>query len=225
MPPTIPFLSESRSFRKQCCCLSPSPPRLPAQTWIRLERSMAGDVAPDSFPVYEKCREAGLQDSRSRGDVQPCTRSSLLWPRPTFPATVGSVEYGRRTAPLIVGPRDSGDAASDRRLFLYDNTRARRTMETRDTNVGPGPFQWMMQLTSLMRGGSSGHLLCPIEEVRTNMQTHGDTPTGRRFLVTGMARQLPAQAPQTHLTSTLGFDLYRSTYHELTHLFPGCAVA
>jgi O-methyltransferase len=222
MPTTIPFLAEISKLQEQVLLpLVLRLSRLPEQPWIKAGAEPGGDVAPGFFPVYEKCRDYTLTPVEAMYTMYDAAAHVA---KANIPGDVAECGVWKGGSSMIVALALLEHGAGDRRIFLYDTFEGTPQMETRDTNVGNGPFQLMMQITSLMRGGSSGIFYAPLEEVRANMQLTG-YPADRVVLVKGMVENtLPAQAPQHISLLHLDSDLYRSTYHELTHLFPRLSV-
>jgi O-methyltransferase len=67
---------------------------------------------------------------------------------------------------------------------------------------------------------SSNWLFCPIEEVKGNILETG-YPTEKCHFIQGKVEDtIPKESPQKIALLRLDTDLYESTKHELTHLFP-----
>jgi hypothetical protein len=215
MPAALPFLSEISKLQEQM--LLPVILRLSRgqdEHWIKAGSGPGGDVEPGFFPIYERCRDYTLTPIEAMHTMYD---AAAYVAKAKIPGDVVECGVWKGGSAMIAAMALLEHRSPERRLYLYDTYEGTPQMETRDENVGNGPFELMMQITSFMRGGNSGVFYVPEQQVRANMQLTG-YPADKVILVKGMVENtLPAQAPGQISLLHMDSDLYRSTYHELTH--------
>lgn len=109
--------------------------------------------------------------------------------------------------------------SSDREFYLYDTFTGFPLPETVDVyhDGTPALEEWDQKKTA---DGTSGWLVSPIEHTRGNIESVG-YPMSKVHIVKGMVEDtIPATAPEQIAFLRLDTDFYRSTKHELEHLYP-----
>ena len=108
---------------------------------------------------------------------------------------------------------------ADRDVYLYDTFEGMPLPE--DVDVYSSGRSAMEDYTSYQRhDGSSGWVRSPIEDVKSNISSLGEI-NSRLYFVKGLVEDtIPETAPDTIALLRLDTDFYRSTKHELIHLFP-----
>jgi hypothetical protein len=99
---------------------------------------------------------------------------------------------------------------TSRHLYLFDTFQGMTDVSAED---GEQAARWM-------RGRRPKHFVVGLEEVRHNLSLTG-YPADRVHLVPGpVENTLPSSAPERISLLRLDTDFYKSTLHELVHLFP-----
>lgn len=106
---------------------------------------------------------------------------------------------------------------SDRALYLFDTFQGMTAPAERDRDYRGKPAAGAMAREPRT---SPLWAVAPIEEVRQNMQRTG-YPTQRVTFVPGLVEEtIPREAPERIALLRLDTDWYKSTRHEMEHLFP-----
>ncbi len=106
----------------------------------------------------------------------------------------------------------------DRDLYLFDTFAGLPPAEAIDVSYRGETFEQLCSDPASLH--FADRCRCGISEVRANMESIG-YPTPRLHLVQGLVEDtIPIEAPQEIALLRLDTDWYRSTYHELVHLFP-----
>jgi O-methyltransferase len=214
----LPFLSEiSKIQERMVLPLFVKLSRLQEEISIGVGVEPVSDVEPAFFEIYRKCQDQTLT---------PFKEMYSMYEAACYVTKAGIagdfVECGvwKGGSSMIAALAFLQCNSSTRKLYLYDTYEGMPDIGSHDEDTGASPFQLAMNITTLLRGGHSGVFYAPLEEVRRNMQSTG-YPSAQVVLVKGMVENtLPAQAPEQISLLHLDSDLYESTYHELTHLFP-----
>jgi hypothetical protein len=175
------------------------------------------DLEPGFFEVYKSCGDYTLTPLKAMYAIY---EAACYVAKAKIPGDFVECGVWKGGSSMIVAHAFLQFNASARRLYLYDTFEGMPEIGSRDADLGTGPFQLAMNITTLLRGGHSGVFYAPLEEVQKNMETTG-YPSDRVVLVKGLVENtmpgtIPDQVSLIHLDS----DLFQSTYHELTHLFP-----
>lgn len=108
---------------------------------------------------------------------------------------------------------------TDRMIYLYDTFAGMTRPEAVDVRQRDGTEQisrWEMN----QRSDHNEWCYAPIDEVKANLAATG-YPEERLVWVKGVVEEtIPTIAPERIALLRLDTDWYRSTYHELTHLYP-----
>ncbi len=191
--------------------------RLQEQLWINIGAESVAELEPSFLKVYDKCQDQTLT---------PLKAMYAIYKAAAYVAKAGIagdfVECGvwKGGSSMIVALAFLQFKAANRKLYLYDTYDGMPETGNHDEAVGANPFQLAMDITTQLRGGHSGVFYAPLEEVHRNMQSTG-YPEEHMFFVKGMVEDtIPLQAPEQISLLHLDSDLYQSTYHELTWLYP-----
>jgi len=112
--------------------------------------------------------------------------------------------------------------ADGRRIWLYDTFAGMTEPEPIDRRARDGA-EMLTRWRHFQRADHNAWTYAPLEEVRANLARTG-FPGERLVYVPGeVERTLPARVPETIAVLRLDTDWYRSTYHELCHLYPRLA--
>jgi hypothetical protein len=108
---------------------------------------------------------------------------------------------------------------TDRELYLFDTFAGMPAPDERDVDLW-GIRASQMFAKHRISEVSSTLMNCPRDAVAAAMASTG-YPTDRIHYVEGLVEQtIPEQAPPTIALMQLDTDWYRSTKHELVHLYP-----
>jgi O-methyltransferase len=191
--------------------------RLQEQLLLNIGLESAANLDPRFLEIYHKCQDFTLT---------PFKAMYAVYEAASYVAKAGIagdfVQCGvwKGGSAMIVALTFLQYGSQHRNLFLYDTYEGMPDTGVHDGEFDAGPFHVAMNITTRIRGGHSGIFYAPIEEVRRNMQTTG-YPEDHVYLVKGMVEEtLPSRAPEQISLLHLDSDLYQSTYHELTHLYP-----
>ena len=107
-----------------------------------------------------------------------------------------------------------------REFYLYDTFEGMSPPEDIDKNFNGESANALMESASLQKESSNVWAIGPIDQVRENMVTSG-VPSERLHLIQGDVEETirPNTGPAEIALLRLDTDWYRSTKHELTHLF------
>lgn len=191
--------------------------RLQEQLWINIGGEPTASLEPSFFEIYKRCQDYTLT---------PFKAMYATYKAASYVAKAGIVgdfvECGvwKGGSSMIAALAFMEFDSINRKLYLYDTYEGMPNIGSRDENIETSPFQFAMNLTTGLRGGHAGVFYASLEEVRKNMQSTG-YPDENVLLVKGMVEEtIPSVAPGQISLLHLDSDLYQSTYHELTHLYP-----
>lgn len=111
---------------------------------------------------------------------------------------------------------------TDRTIWLYDTFTGMTRPEAVDVRQRDGMEQlsrWEMN----DRGDHNDWCYAPLDEVRSNLARTGYPLENLRFVKGVVEETIPAESATDIALLRLDTDWYRSTYHELTHLYPRLA--
>jgi O-methyltransferase len=191
--------------------------RLQEQVLLNIGVESAANLDPRFLEIYHKCQDYTLT---------PFKAMYAVYEAASYVAKAGIagdfVQCGvwKGGSAMIVALTFLQFHSQQRSLFLYDTYEGMPDTGVNDAEYDAGPFHVAMNITTRLRGGHSGIFYASLEEVRRNMQTTGYSEA-HVYLVKGMVEEtLPSRAPEQISLLHLDSDLYQSTYHELTHLYP-----
>ena len=110
-----------------------------------------------------------------------------------------------------------GDRSRD--IYLYDTYAGMTRPENVDVRSRDGMEQ-ISRWQAFQRNGYNEWAHASLDEVRANMQTTGYPQDKLHFVEGDVETTIPATAPERISLLRLDTDWYRSTLHELTHLYP-----
>jgi O-methyltransferase len=191
--------------------------RLQEQLRIDIGVERTADLEPGFLEAYKKAQDHTLTSFRAMHAMYHAASYVVKAGLPGDYVECGVWKGGSSMIAALAFLR-LGDKL--RHLYLYDTYEGMPNVGKDDADLGAGQFQLLMNLSTGLRGGHAGVFYASLEEVRRNMQSTG-YPADKVLLVKGLVEQtIPAQAPEQISLLHLDSDLYQSTYHELTHLYP-----
>lgn len=219
--PTFPFLAELSKVQEQILLpIFIKLSRLQEQLLINIGVESTADVDPNFPAVYDKCKDHTLTSFKTM---------YAMYQAASYVAKAGIdgdyVECGvwKGGSSMIAALVFRQHGSIERNFYLYDTYAGMPDIGSHDADLGTGPFQMVMDLTTRVRGGHAGVFYASEEEVRRNMRSTG-YPDDKVLLVKGMVElTIPGQCPEKISLLHLDSDLYQSTYHELTYLYPRLA--
>jgi hypothetical protein len=217
----FPFLAEISRLQEQLVLpLLLKVSRLREQLLLNIGSESAAEVEPEFLDIYRQCQDYTLTSFKSM---------YALYQAACYVAQVGIegdfAECGvwKGGSSMIVALAFLRLNGANRKLYLYDTYDGMPGLGGNDENVGDHPFKFVMNFASQLRGGHAGILYAPLDDVRRNMQSTG-YPSDLIEIVKGLVEStIPRRAPEQISLLHLDSDLYESTYHELTHLYPRLA--
>jgi O-methyltransferase len=176
-----------------------------------------GDVEPEFFPLYERCREYTMTSWERLYSLYSVVRYLV---KANVPGDFLECGVWRGGSMMMVALTLLSMGRTDRRLLLFDTFEGLpKPDETLDVDVwgNRGIDGWRPHRKT---DQSSDWAYASLEEVRANMEGTG-YPMSRVSFVKGMVEDtLPANAPETIAMLRLDTDWYSSTRHEMEHLYP-----
>jgi O-methyltransferase len=186
------------------------------------------DEPADTFAIPPDCDPATAEICRH---VKPYT----LTPPPRLMALCEAVRHLERAeidGPIVeCGVWRGGSmmaaaltllelGCTDRDLYLFDTFTEMPLPDDRDTHMSgrPGPEFFADVVTD-----EPAYDLLPLERVRELLEGTGYPPERLRFVPGLVEETIPAEAPERIALLRLDTDWYRSTSHEMTHLYPRIA--
>lgn len=114
------------------------------------------------------------------------------------------------------------EGVTDRDLYLFDTFDMIPVPEARDVSIyGKPALEWFSEYNCMEVSLKS--LSASVGDVRQNMALTG-YPMERVHFVEGLVEEtIPKRAPESIALLRLDTDWYKSTIHELTHLYPRVA--
>ena len=191
--------------------------RLQEQFLVDIGVEPSNNFAPGFAEVYEQCRDYTLTPARAMYAIYEAARYVTDEKIPGAFVECGVWKGGSSMIAALTFARLN---SVDRKMYLYDTFAGMPDIGSRDEDLGTGPFQVAMGIATFLRGGHSGVFYASVDEVQKNMQLTG-YPRELIVLVQGLVENtIPGTVPDQISLLHLDSDLYQSTYHELTHLFP-----
>lgn len=191
----------------------------------RLQEQFLADIGvgpqtnfdPGFAEVYEKSRDYTLTPARAMYAIY---EAACQVTRDEIPGAFVECGVWKGGSSMIAALTFARLNAMHRRMYLYDTFAGMPEIGSRDEDLGTGPFQIAMGIATFLRGGHAGVFYASVEEVQKNMELTG-YPRNLILLVQGLVENtIPGTVPDQISILHLDSDLYQSTYHELTHLFP-----
>jgi hypothetical protein len=215
-PLSIPLLAEFSKVQEQLLLpLILKFSRLPEQ--CRVQSDASGGLGHPFKDIYERCRDFTLTPLDAMYAMYQAAEYVV---RAQVPGDVVECGVWKAGSSMIVALAFRYLAFTEPSFYLYDTFEGMPETEARDQNFGNPAFHMAMQFAALLRGGSSAFFYAPLDEARANMQSTGYPPEKTIFVKGRVEQTLPGQMPRRISILHLDSDLYRSTYHSLTHLFP-----
>jgi hypothetical protein len=217
----FPFLTEISKLQEQLVLpLLLKVSRLREQLLLNIGSESAAEVEPEFLDIYRQCQDYTLTSFKTM---------YALYQAVCYVAQVGIegdfVECGvwKGGSSMIAALTFLRLNDANRKLYLYDTFEGMPATGGNDDNDGDHPFKFAMNIAAQLRGSHAGIFYVPVEDVRRNIRSTG-YPDNLIELVKGMVEStIPRRAPEQIALLHLDSDLYDSTYHELTHLYPRLA--
>ena len=176
-----------------------------------------GDVEPDFFPLYERCRNYTMTSWERLYGLYSAVRYIV---RANIPGDFLECGVWRGGSMMMVALTLLALDRTDRRLLLFDTFEGLpKPDEALDVDIwgNRGIDGWRPHKKT---DQSSDWAYASVEKVRANMESTG-YPMDQVFFVKGMVEEtLPAKAPEAIALLRLDTDWYSSTRHELEQLYP-----
>jgi hypothetical protein len=180
-------------------------------------RTGMGDVEPDFFPIYERCRKYTMTSWERLYALYMAVRYIV---KANIPGAFLECGVWRGGSMMLIALTLLEMQQTERQLFLFDTFEGLpRPDEAMDVDVwGNRAIDgWRPHMKT---DRSSSWAYASLEEVRANMESTS-YPMSRVSFLKGMVEDtLPAKAPSQIALLRLDTDFYTSTRHELEHLYP-----
>jgi|SRR6185503_10598910 len=177
----------------------------------------ANNFEPAFADVYEQCKHYTLTPARA---MYAMYEAACHVAKEKISGDIVECGVWKGGSSMIAALTLMKLSAATRKFYLYDTFAGMPDLGERDQDLGAEPFQVVMQMATFLRGGHSGVFYASVEEVRQNM-ARTRYPQELILLIQGLVENtIPKTAPEQISLLHLDSDLYESTYHELTHLFP-----
>jgi O-methyltransferase len=191
--------------------------RLQEQFLLDTGIEKAADLDPRFLAIYKQCQDHTLTSIKS---MYAMYEAALYIAKAGIEGDYVECGVWKGGSSMIVALALLQLKSRHRNLYLYDTYQGMPETGDHDHDLGNSPFQLAMNISTRLRGGHSGVFYAELEEVSRNMQSTG-YPQDHIFLIKGLVEEtIPFRAPEQISLLHLDSDLYQSTYHELTHLFP-----
>jgi O-methyltransferase len=191
--------------------------RLQEQFLLDTGIESAADLDPRFLGIYKRCQDHTLTSFKAMYAIY---EAALYVAKAGIAGDFVECGVWKGGSSMIVALALLQLKSRHRNLYLYDTYQGMPETGGHDGTLGGNPFQLAMYISTRLRGGHSGVFYADVEEVSRNMQSTG-YPQDHVFLIKGMVEEtIPFRAPEQISLLHLDSDLYQSTYHELTHLYP-----
>jgi hypothetical protein len=215
---SFPFLADVSKLQEQLLLpVFVKLSRFQEELKLQIGVESAADLEPGFLEVYKMCQEYTLTSFKA---MYAMYEAALYINKSGIAGDFVECGVWKGGSSMIVALAWLQAPGPHRNLYLYDTYEGMPDTGTHYQDVGTGPFQFAMNITTMLRGGHTGVFYAPLEEVRRNMRST-EYPEENVLFVKGMVEQtIPYQIPEQISLLHLDSDLYQSTYHELTHLYP-----
>lgn len=177
---------------------------------------MPRDMEPAFLEVYEAARAYTMTSVERMYAVYCAVRHAVQHAIPGDLVECG-VWRGGSAMVMALTLQQLGDTS--RRIWLYDTFAGMTRPEEIDRRARDGA-EMLSRWQELDRGDHNAWTYASLEEVQANLATTG-YPADQLVYVPGeVETTLPQRRPQAAAMIRLDTDWYRSTYHELRHLYP-----
>ncbi len=193
--------------------------RLPQIEARRKELAVPRDMEPDFVALYERCAPYTMTSAERMYALYQGVRHVV-----ERRVEGDMVECGvwRGGSAMLIALTLIELGAADRRIVLFDTFAGMTRPDEVDRRAKDGS-ETVTKWEHFQRDGHNEWAYAPLDEVRANMATTG-YPAGNIEYVQGeVETTLPGKAPARIALLRLDTDWYRSTYHEMQHLFPHLA--
>lgn len=193
--------------------------RLPQHEARRKALAVPRDMEPAFVAIYERCAPYTMTSAERMYALYQGVRHAVA--RGIDGDMVECGVWRGGSAMLIALALMELDAA-DRRIVLFDTFAGMTRPDAVDRRAKDGS-ETLTKWEHFRRDGHNDWAYAPLDEVKANMASTG-YPADRIDYVAGAVEEtLPDRAPARIALLRLDTDWYRSTYHEMLHLFPRLA--
>lgn len=175
-----------------------------------------GDAEPEFFPLYEKCCTYTMTSWDRLYSLYMAVRYIV---RNNIQGDVVECGVWRGGSMMMTALTLLASGQNNRRLFLYDTFEGLPKPDDMDVDVW-GHRAMEGWLPHRKTDESSSWAYASLEEVRANLEVTG-YPMRNVVFVKGMVEEtMPETMPNKIALLRLDTDWYKSTRHELEHLYP-----
>jgi len=178
------------------------------------------DMEPEFIKLYERARSYTLTSVECMYTLYQCVKYLSESGVPGAMVECGVWRGG--SAMMIALTLDAiGDRARD--IYLYDTFAGMTKPESIDVRSQDGMEQ-VSRWQAFQRDGYNEWAHASLAEVRANMAATGYPENKLHFIEGDVEKTIPHSAPTEIALLRLDTDWYRSTHHELMHLYPRLAL-
>ena len=180
-------------------------------------RKLGFDVVRHRFPVLTRkiLSEVSPYTVVSQSGINAVIESTKYIVQNDIPGAFVECGVYKGGAMMTIALSLLSDGVTDRDLYLFDTFSGMPEPEERDRDLWGKSAIKKFQQTKM-----SGWVKCPLDEVKKAMSSTG-YPMERIHFIEGLVEDtLPENAPESVALLRLDTDFYKSTLHELIHLFP-----
>ena len=173
------------------------------------------DMEPEFIQIRDRCKRYTMTGIES---AYSCYRAAEYVVRHRIPGDVVECGVWRGGSSMVFALGLMRWRDTSRRMYLYDTYEGLPEPGARDVDPSnrPAKEKWSRR----RRGAGSTWCFASIEEVQRNVLGTG-YPREKIFFVKGKVEDtIPRVAPKKISILRLDTDWFKSTYHELVHLFP-----
>lgn len=193
--------------------------KLPQYAQRNRQMKVPRDMEPAFIDIFDQVRDLTLTSPDCVYALYAATRYAV---ERDLPGDFVECGVWRGGSAMTIALTLKSLGVTDRTLWLYDTFTGMTRPEAVDVRQRDGMEQlsrWEMN----DRGDHNDWCYAPMDEVRANLARTG-YPAERMVFVKGVVEEtIPGTAPADIALLRLDTDWYRSTYHELTHLYPRLA--
>ena len=193
--------------------------KLPQLDILRRELKVPRDMEADFLGLYEKAAPFTMTSVERMYALHTAVRHVV---DRDIPGDFVECGVWRGGSAMMIAMTLAQMGATSRRLYLFDTFAGMTRPEDVDRR-GKDGSETVSRWEQFRREDHNEWAYAPLDEVKSNMATTGLNPESIRYVEGAVEDTLPAEAPDAIALLRLDTDWYRSTRHELTHLYPRLA--
>jgi hypothetical protein len=193
--------------------------RLPQYDTLRRELRAPRDMEPEFLELYEKAAPFTMTSVERMYALHAAVRHVVTR---DIPGDFVECGVWRGGSAMMIALTLARLGATSRRLHLFDTFAGMTRPEDVDRRGKDGSEQ-VSRWQHFQLDGHNEWAYAPLDEVKANMATTGLPAEAVVYVEGAVEETLPASAPEAIALLRLDTDWYRSTHHELTHLYPRLA--